>query len=268
MDIRKFYLTHEISLAGTVLFVTALLVRLIFLFLEPQIPRDGVLYLNLIEAWFRGGTLDSLLEAWSRFAPNTPFYPPPLFLYLTKLGMSCGLTVETAGRTVSLLFGSLVPVLAFLTVREWTHDRRIRYGVALLALLHPGLVELSAVPLRDSLSIFLSGAVLFFLSRLLWRRRFRDCIYAGGAWGAAVLTRYENWELLVYLVGILLCMPFFAPKKSGRWVLSGLGGFGGAALAAVVIFGWVSGFGMGTLSDCARRYVYKQIYHIQQRWKG
>lgn len=254
-------------LACVGLFAVALVVRLIFFHLEPQIPRDTVLYLALIEGWFEGGELDSLLAVWSRMAPNTAFYIPPLFLYLGKLGMSCGMAAETAGRTVSMLSGALTPPVVYLVMREWSRDRRIRYGAAFLAVLHPGMVELSGVPLRDGLSIFLAAVLILFLSRLLLRFRLRECCAAGIVWMAAVLTRYENWEFLFFLIGILTWHIFFMDRESPRRIFTGLGCFLVSAAGALVLFGIFSGYGVKEFGHYGCRYLQKQYNYTQARWK-
>jgi len=267
MDMKKFCPAHEPLLACVGLFVVALAIRLISLSLEPQIPRDAVLYLGVAEGWFHGGTLDALLEAWTRLAPGTPFYPPPLFFFLIKLGMSCGLTAEGAGKAISVFTGSLVPVMVYLAVCEWTPDRRIRYGAALLALFHPGLVDFSRVPLRGELSVFLVSALVWLFSRMLLGDRKRDWIAAGTVWCAAVLTRYENWEFLLILFGIVFFQLFAVRKMAIGGAFAALARFGASAMLFLLLFGFASGFGPVEFADCGVRYLHKQWFNIQSRWE-
>lgn len=267
MDIKKFCSAHKSLLVCVGLFVVALAIRLISLSLEPQIPRDSVLYLGVAEGWFRGGTLDSLLDAWARLAPGTSFYPPPLFFYLVRLGMSCGLNAESAGKAISVFTGSLVPVMVYLAVCEWTPDRRIRYGAALLALFHPGLVDFSRVPLRDGLGEFLISVLVWQFSRMLSCDRKRDWIVAGAVWCAAVLTRYENWEFLIILFGILFYDLFVVRKTAVRGAFAALARFGVSAMLFLLLFGFASGFGPAEFADCGVRYLHKQWFNIQSRWE-
>lgn len=76
------------------------------------IESEGAYYARVGENLATGHHLTDL------HAMGTALLDPPLYATLIAAGVKSGLTSETAGRSVSLLAGSLLPLIVFLFARR------------------------------------------------------------------------------------------------------------------------------------------------------
>lgn len=225
---------HRDSLLLGGLLALSLLLRLFCWYMEPTLSRDGVHYVELIQVWADGGSFQAVLHHW----PECWF--PPLPLWLVLLPVKCGIPVEAAGIGINLALGSLIPLLVYRIAKIVTECRSIALGAALLAAVHPMLIELAIEIQRDTTYLFLIGCAI---CALLDAAKRQNCRHwgIGGAWlGLAILTRFESLEFLpvavCYLAGSV-CLRV----QNCRTALKQFGVFCTGILLACFLTSWLMG---------------------------
>ena len=186
------------------LFASALLVRLLKLILDPALMRDAALYLIMADSWYETGDyVHTLLYS----------YVPPFPLLTIKCLMASGIGAEAAGRTLSLFFGSMTSVVAFLFVFKLCRNIRIALLAGILFVFHPDLVTYSVQPLRENIYIFFIGMLLTMIV---------DAVHDNSAvkWGVcgiplslAFFSRYETMEFFLFIPLIILTLFFLKRIK-------------------------------------------------------
>ena len=186
------------------LFASALLVRLLKLLLDPALMRDAALYLVMADSWYETGDYaHTLLYS----------YVPPFPLLTIKSLMASGIGAEAAGRTLSLFFGSMTAVIAFLFVFKLCRNIRIALLTGILFIFHPDLVTYSVQPLRENIYIFFIGALLTMIV---------DAVHDNSAvkWGIcgiplslAFFSRYETAEFFLIIPVIIVILLFLKRIK-------------------------------------------------------
>lgn len=164
--------------------------------LESTISTDGTVYVNLAEQW-----------------RETGMYPPhsylPLYPWLMKLLSGCGMSSFAAGIGINLFLGSLLPLVCYGLLRLATVRREPALAAALLAAVHPSLIELSINIQRDTPYLFFTGCAIFCglcavkFSKWYWWSLSSLFLSAG------MFSRYEALELLPIICGYFLFAPIF-----------------------------------------------------------
>ena len=164
--------------------------KLLILLSEPGISRDGIAYVRLVQTWSGSGTIP-LDPVWMERS-WLPLYP-----FVMKILMSTGLSAETAGRAVSIVLGTFLPLIGFGMALEVTKKRKIALSAAFLLAVLPSLNHLSVEIQRDIIYLFLSGCSCWAM--LAGMRRGKPYLWglAGIFCAGAALTRYETAELLI-----------------------------------------------------------------------
>ena len=201
--------------AGLTLFALGL--RLAFLWLFPIVQRDGILYLEMMEAWDKTGSYQEILKVfrWMKWIPPFP-------LYLMKLFMPLGVSAECSARIFSITCGSLVPVIGYGIVWTLTKRQYLAIAAGLLFAVHPVLIEFSTQPLRDVFYIFWAGLTLFFLCRGMMKAKWYDWCAAGVFAAVSFLTRYEALEFIPLALMFLVSAPMFHQSSWKKTVLHGI----------------------------------------------
>jgi hypothetical protein len=145
---------------------------------------------------------------------------------LELTGIRDGVTFMVMGRAISAAFGTAtIPIVYFI-------GRRLSGTTA--GLLAAGLLAFAVVHVRDSHFFSVDASLTFFCTltwllaiRLAQTGNVRDYLFAGLAFGAAVLSKYSAAFLaLVIGLGHLMSPRSFARPGSaanwGRWVAKGL----------------------------------------------
>lgn len=147
---------------------------------------------------------------------------PPVYPGLIAAGVSVGLDAETAGRAISLLFGSLTPVLFFLVGRRM-YGERTGWVTGFLAALHPLLVTASVNVLSESTFLFLLLAGFYQLLGLVRTPAIGRAALAGITLGGAYLCRPEAMMITAIWTACFL---------AARWTLDRLSILSAATLLA------------------------------------
>lgn len=176
--------------------ILAFLIRWICFSLESTISTDGTVYVNLAEQW-----------------RVTGMYPPhsylPLYPWLMKLLSGYGMSSFAAGIGINLFLGSLLPLVCYGLLRLATVRREPALAAALLAAVHPSLIELSINIQRDTPYLFFTGCAIFCglyavkFGRWYWWSLCSLFLSAG------MFSRYEALELLPIICGYFLFALIF-----------------------------------------------------------
>lgn len=198
-DFKKY--RNVIILSGII--TAGLLLRLLTWHMEGTVARDGILYINMVNVWYDAGDYEIVLERFPGYR-----WVPVFILWIIKTLMKTGISAETVGVGISLVLGSLLPLIAYGIASVTCGKKEIALGAALLAAFHPILIEMSIEVLRETPYLFFAGIMIWsLLGAIKYHKWYLWCI--GGVAGAlAVMTRYETLELLFLTFGYLFLAPF------------------------------------------------------------
>ena len=185
----------------SIIFFISLGLRITQPFLTDRITKDGVLYVHMAE---------DITQSDSKYKPfERNRRMPPLYIYMIA-GASKYLNIspETAGRVISILFGTLLIIPVFF-IAKYIFDARVAGFAAFLIGVNPYLIDISSSIMRDSLFATLLFTTLWLILKSLTCTNNKSYIY----WGIsgifltlAIATRNEGIEIVgtVFLF-IFLC---------------------------------------------------------------
>jgi len=212
--------THTATGRRTVLtlLLVAIGLRLLWVLFVPQvIESEGSYYARVGENLALGRGYLGLREA------GLQLLYPPLYPCLIAAGTWLGLTPETAGRSASLIFGSVFPLLALALGRRLYGERAGLAG-GWLAAVHPLLIALSGAVLTESTYLTLILATVLFATRAMGPDgRRRDALAAGVLGALAYFTRPEGLLISGACAGLIVLSRRPAPRPAlARGVMLGL----------------------------------------------
>jgi len=214
----------------------AFCLRLCSVLMAKGIAIDGAYYGFMARDFLEGDFAKGLSQ------PFHPFYP--LLVYLVSPDTAL---VETAGRFVSLFFGTLTLIPLYYLVKEAVGEKEAVLA-GLFYSFHPYLVSYSGMLLSEATYWgLLTLSIYLFWIGLKGRRAF-ELLASGAFLGMAYLTRpeglgylvvfliwvviyggiKEGWFRKIVLVGglVVVFLLFFLPymlyihQETGRWLLS------------------------------------------------
>ncbi len=157
--------------------------------------------------------------------PGSEVMFPPLFPLLIGMGSLVTHNYEWAGRLVSLVLGTFLPLPVFgIALRLF--GRRPALVAAALTILHPLLINLSITVLSEGPYATLLLSAVWLLLRALDHASLTLWCFVGGAFGAAYLVRQEAVApLLIAVIFALTAANISLGMKCKR------------AVAAITVFG-------------------------------
>jgi 4-amino-4-deoxy-L-arabinose transferase-like glycosyltransferase len=166
------------------------------------IDRDTAGYIKVADNIASGAGWVNHSVRYLYALPDTiPFpdsYWSPLFpLMLAGMFRAAG-TSFAAGQVVTLVFGALVPLVAFFLAGALTRSRAAAVCAGLIAAVHPTLITSSSRVMPEIVMIFLVALALALLLRSGGNGR-RD-VWLGVTLGLAYLLKYQNGALVVPVV--------------------------------------------------------------------
>ena len=198
---------HILLCICVLIFVAALLFRLMKLILDPALMRDSALYLQWVEKWYETG--DYYFERFG-VQVKTAILP----IWLMKEAMLSGFGAEIAGRALSLFLGSLIPVAGFYVALYVTKKIRLALVSAILLILHPDLVTYSIQPLRDNFYILFEAFLLLSIVVAIKKDSHISWGICGLFTALISFCRYEGLEFLVIVSFVIMATTFF---KKSKW---------------------------------------------------
>lgn len=215
---------------SVLIFVAALLVRILKIVLDPTLPRDGAFYLLFVEHWIDTG------DYYYTFFDSIRL-PPPLSLWMIKTLTLAGFSTEIAGRSISMFFGSLIPVVGFFFTFRISRNIRIALLAALLLVLHPDLALYSGQPLRESAYIFFNGMLFIMCTEAVIRNSILKWAICGIFLALAAFCRYEALEFFLIVPALLAVLCYFGRIKIREAVLNAAAFFLFLGLTSVLLWG-------------------------------
>lgn len=180
----------------------AFILRLTTLTTQAVVSTDSVDYLRLAENIFSG---NGYKDIRGKFCER-----PPLYSIVTGIVRFIVPDTEKSGKIVSLFFGT-VTVYIIYRIAMLVYGRQVALISAFLSAIHPFLIEVSTLVLRDALHLFLLlMAILLTISSVIDERRYHPFLI-GIFLGLGYLTRIET---VLYLISILIYIVFLKSLKN------------------------------------------------------
>ena len=174
------------------------LLRIVIFMIDPVLSRDSILYVFLAEKWQESGSFAEVCTFFNSFVKSA-YWIPPLFLWLLKTLAPLFPSVAVAGIVRNILTGSALIAILYFLVRSLGGEKNVALLCAAFTAVHPTLVELSIAIQRDNLYLFFCALVFLLLLQAKRRNTPWPVVGAGMLLAAAALTRYETFELLLFL---------------------------------------------------------------------
>jgi len=188
----------EIAMVIGILLLS-LALRWRYMELNPMLKRDSSLYCNAATLWSQTGDFESAYEDVGGTAP--------LYIYLLKIGIDAGIPVISWGRFLAFFFsGAFVLGFYFLGKQLFDGNRIDALICMLLAGVHPVIGRVSVGLLREGPFLALAVFALVAFVRALKTGSSSAAFCCGLLLGAAMLTRHEAAELLLW--GVLVLLPW------------------------------------------------------------
>lgn len=118
-----------------------------------------------------------------------------------------GVSLHAAGIAVNLVFGSLLPLVAWGILRQLTSCREIALGAAFLMAFHPSAIGLSADVTRDTLYLFTGGSAVLFALYGIRSGKWQGWCFSALFLAFGLFVRYEILELVPLTVACFLIAP-------------------------------------------------------------
>lgn len=192
--------------------IVSLSLKILLHLLDPTISRDGIGYVQLVQCWHAVRNFDTLITA------KPDFWIPPFPLFMMKSLMDMGLSAENAGILLNIACGTFVPLIVYGIAWEISHDYRLSFWSALLAVFHPVINELSVQIQRDAIYLFFAGCAIWALCAGLNRKKWQFFCCSGILTGISLLTRFETLEIVLIATAALFLA---ALCKDITWMRSG-----------------------------------------------
>jgi 4-amino-4-deoxy-L-arabinose transferase-like glycosyltransferase len=190
---------HPFLLIGAIVLASlAVRVAAVIFWGTGAIDSEGTEYARIAQNLWNGTGYVGLTS------PGRELVFPPLLPLLIGVASFFTHDFEWAGRLVSLVLGSLLP-LPVLGIASRLYNRRTGLVAAILAVFYPLLVNLSFAVKSEGTYITLLLSAVYMVLRALERPSIRIYCLAGGFFGLAYLTRQEAVAPLLIAVFLGMC---------------------------------------------------------------
>ena len=171
-----------------------------------MIDGEGAEYARIAENVLRGSGYIGIAT------PGLQLFFPPLFPFMIAVCSFITRDLETAGRLISIVMGSLI-VFPVYTIARRLYSRKIAIWAAALSAVQPIFVLYSTTvycePTFITLILLAMSAAMHVADRPTWFNTF----VMGAAYGLAYLVRPEGFVYLLVAIGVISIAIVF---KTGR----------------------------------------------------
>ena len=178
-------------------------VRFYIRWVEPDIGRDGIYYIELATRW-ANGNFDDVQRGEVRC-----FFLLPGTMWCIKLFIQLGLPPLVAAVTANMLAGIALIPLMYKIASLLFDSRKAGVVAAFLTALNPVLVDYSTDVLRENF-VLLSMAIMLLFTMLGFRRDSRYFCGAGFFTAAGIFFRFEALEVIPLM---LICFVLLAVMR-------------------------------------------------------
>ena len=207
--------------------------------------RDAKSHLNIARRVFFSQTpgLAQLGGTWLP-VPHILMFPFIWNEYLYYSGL--------AGAIPSMISFLVLIVSVYLSVFEFTKDRKASAIAGLIILANPSLLYLQTTPMSELPLLALTGLSYLFLIRWIKRDNLTDLIRAAVCICIATLTRYDAWfifvvECVLVILASVVARRTYKKTESNAFIFGMMGSFGivGWLVYNTLIFGSPLNFALG-----------------------
>ena len=242
------------------IFAFSLLLKIFFHSQEPLVSTDGCLYVQLAQAWNESGNYEETIQHnWGNS------WLPPLPLFLIKSLMVFGLSAQTAGFCWAFTLGAALAVVAYGIAFEVTQNKKIAVASAFLFALHPAVNEIGTEIQRDIFYLFFVGCSIWLACAAVRRKKWYLWSCAAIPCGAAVLCRYETFELFPLVILILFILTVMK-RISWRKALANCAAFFLVCSVTVICLSTAMGTNRFLKESCGKYFITKRNTAFLQ-WK-
>lgn len=178
-----------------IIYVFALVLRLLYLWSNPILNRDSIIYCETAEKWHQSNSPTIAMREYFGSTPSG-------YVFILKKGLDYGIPVDLWGRII----GSISFFLFFITTYFIGRSIFKGYGAELLLLItmtQPDIGQLSFTLLRDPLCLtFYSISFLAIIKYCTKHNSFLWCTLFSVSTTLAFFLRYESLELFILLAVI------------------------------------------------------------------
>jgi hypothetical protein len=230
----------------------AFLTRLAALRLRPILTPDGVYYATMGKLLAAGNFKEGLSTFWA-----------PLYPFLVGVSSLVFRDIETGGKSVSILAGSLLVIPVYLLARTLYGKDTASIGAFLIAV-NPTLIQYSTRLLTESTYTLLLAVVLYAGLTALTGGGITAFFSVGAALGACYLIRPEAIGYTGLMLALALCGRLrgdsLPPSEVLRYAVSLVAGFSLLALPYILFLRRATG--RWTISEKLRAHV-----HSTESWE-
>lgn len=258
--LRNFLLRH----GGLALFVLAVLVRVIAWIHEPQISRDGVLYIQMAQKMATISPVNFYLEPPLNWIP-------PLFPQVVAWGIRCGFKAEAFAVGFNVFCGSLTVTILYFCMKILFPSNVVpALGSGLAAVFSPTMIDISISCLRESSYLLFCASCVYLLINQLKHRTICSAVAYGICCALAAFCRFEALELIgLFCGGIIADGMILWREEQGfsnvlrfQKLLSREG-----KLVGLAIIGFLIAFGCGLLVfQLPAQFLHRQLFRLSCRW--
>lgn len=183
-----------------------LALRLMTLYFEPVISRDGIKYILEAEKLIESGSLSMYLQVYNTRLTN---------LFFTSIISSqlFNFTPYEIVMFTNLLLGTLFPIIIFLIGKIIFEKSEIALAGAYYAAVHPNLINYSIEIQREMSYLFFVGLFIMFLLLLLKNKKWWWNIAMILSALISMTLRYEGVELFLFIC-IVYAIMFYTNRSN------------------------------------------------------
>lgn len=173
-----------------IIFILTLCIRLIIYFNTGIIAQDGALQYIPVAKLFASGALEEALHQL-----QTPLYP-----FIIGLLSKIGLSMELAGRLISLVLSTLTIFPLYFLGKKLFKSADVSFLAGFFYAIHPYFARLSVDVLKEATYIFFLVTAFFLFWEALSRKKVWLYLLVGIFVGFSYLTRADGIEILVLML--------------------------------------------------------------------
>jgi 4-amino-4-deoxy-L-arabinose transferase-like glycosyltransferase len=187
-------------LSVSILFLVTFFLRLL-LAKYQVIVNDGTFYIRIARSYFYGGVNETTISQFFNLYP-----------LLIAAAYKIAGNWETAGKMVSVFFGSFAVVPLYFLVRNMV-NAKVGFMCCLLYAIHPHFVDLSTNVLREGTCWFFAFSALYLAWMGLNEKGWFYIVLSSAAAALAIFTRLDGIIIFIVIIAWIVWQNIFRIKN-------------------------------------------------------